>query len=156
MAKAQWSPVISHGTGAAGRLPKERRGRGVGQGPAGVGALHALGRGIGPEALGKDDRSVKAVVVLWRSISISISISVSISISISNYMIQYDIIYWYIKLIYINFIPNNYRYNITGWWLSHPVLKNMSSSIGMMNATQYFWENKNGNQTTNQYIYIYI
>ena len=43
------------------------------------------------------------------------------------------------------------------WWhiwlvgQGHPVLKNMSSSIGMMTETQYFWENsKNGNQTTNQ------
>ena len=45
------------------------------------------------------------------------------------------------------------------WWhiwlvgQGHPVLKNMSSSIGMMTETQYFWENsKNGNQTTNQTI----
>ena len=39
--------------------------------------------------------------------------------------------------------------NMVGGWAS--TLKNMSSSIGMMNATQYFWENKpNGNQTTNQ------
>ena len=39
-------------------------------------------------------------------------------------------------------------------WLvgqGHPVLKNMTSSFGMMNATQYEWENKiDGNQTTNQ------
>ena len=35
-----------------------------------------------------------------------------------------------------------YLHTISGWWLyTHPVLKNMSSSIGMMTETQYFWEN---------------
>ena len=37
------------------------------------------------------------------------------------------------------------------WLVGQGPLKNRSSSIGMMNATQYEWENfKNGNQTTNQ------
>ena len=36
----------------------------------------------------------------------------------------------------------------SGWWARATPLKNMSSSIGMMTATQYFWENsKNGNQS---------
>ena len=31
---------------------------------------------------------------------------------------------------------------ITGWWARATPLKNMSSSIGMMRNSQYFWENK--------------
>ena len=47
----------------------------------------------------------------------------------------------------------NLRYpptlQLLGGWFTP--LKNMSSSIGMMTLTQYFWENKiHGNQTTNQ------
>ena len=39
----------------------------------------------------------------------------------------------------------------SGWWSRATPLKNMTSSIGMMRATQYSWENKiDGNQTTNQ------
>ena len=30
----------------------------------------------------------------------------------------------------------------TGWWLGHPSEKYMSSSVGMMNATQLIWANK--------------
>ena len=40
---------------------------------------------------------------------------------------------------------------MTGWWFLATPLNNMISSIGMMKATQYSWENKiDGNQTTNQ------
>ena len=39
----------------------------------------------------------------------------------------------------------------TGWWFFATPLKNMSSSFGMMKATQYI-QKKNGNQTTNQMI----
>ena len=40
---------------------------------------------------------------------------------------------------------------ISGWWFLATPLKNMSSWIGMMTATQYSWENIiHGNQTTKQ------
>ena len=42
-----------------------------------------------------------------------------------NLMVDYHLPYWK-----------------SGWWARATPLKNMSSSIGMMTATQYFWENK--------------
>ena len=58
--------------------------------------------------------------------------------------------WWYFVKINSKIIP--------GWWLFEPTpLKNMSSSLGMMKATQYFWENaKNGHQTTNQWLFQYF
>ena len=56
----------------------------------------------------------------------------------------------------VSFQPKK-RETTTGWWASipTPTWKMMElESIGMMTATQYFWENlKNGNQTTNQYTF---
>ena len=43
----------------------------------------------------------------------------------------------------------------SGWWLSPTPLKNMSSSIGMMNSPR-FGKIKVMFQTTNQIMYIYI
>ena len=49
----------------------------------------------------------------------------------------------------VNLLENGEEFVITFVWLvgqGHPVLKNMSSSIGMIIATQFFWENaRNGN-----------
>ena len=43
--------------------------------------------------------------------------------------------------------------HMTGWWFrGHPSEK--YDSIGMIRNSQYFWENKNGNQTTNQHMII--
>ena len=82
---------------------------------------------------------------------------------ISPYPVTIGLLYGYIWYLHlgINDIPglpldiSEALGNIktkSGWWLGkNPVLKNMSSSIGMMKATQYSWEHaKNGNQTTNQ------
>ena len=53
-----------------------------------------------------------------------------------------------------NFIPGTHQPTGVDHWLvgqGHPVLKNMSSSMGMIRNSQLIWENKiDGNQTTNQ------
>ena len=60
----------------------------------------------------------------------------------SGYLIM-DICYIIISIAYLLYCI------LVGGWATP--LKNMSSSIGMMTATQYEWENKiDGNQTTNQ------
>ena len=53
-------------------------------------------------------------------------------------------------------LDNNKWYS--GWWLGHPIPKNMTSSIGMMFETQYFWENKiDGNHSPpTSYWYVAI